>query len=150
MITLAKALKHKNRLAERIRKISEDIQNFNSVPANAEKTVNVRVLCKTREELVEKLVELKCKLMVANGPIWNHIFSLAEIKGEIAFWTHVKTQHGKNFSERYMATEVLEYSAEFKKPEVDAKVLELETKADALQEQIDQHNYTTKIDFVLS
>jgi len=48
-ITLAKALKVKNRLTGRLAKVQADIQTFNSVPAGQADQVNVPALMKTRE-----------------------------------------------------------------------------------------------------
>ena len=150
-ITLAKALKCKNRLVERIRKVDGDIQQCNSRPAGAEKPVDVRALYGLRRDLFNKLVELKCKIMFANGPIWQQIFTLSETKATITFLQGVTTTHGKNFATfgRYApsATEVFDYEADLKKTEVDQIIRELETKIDVLQDEIDQHNYATKIDF---
>ena len=54
-ITLAKALKVKNRLAGRLAKVQADIQAFNSVPHGQAGQVNVPVLMQAREELVGAL-----------------------------------------------------------------------------------------------
>ena len=58
-ITLAKALKVKNRLAGRLAKVQADIQAYNSVPEGQADQVNVPALMQTREELVGALVRLK-------------------------------------------------------------------------------------------
>ena len=61
-ITLAKALKVKNRLAGRLAKAQADIQAFNSVPEGQADQVNVPALMQAREELVGALVRLKAAI----------------------------------------------------------------------------------------
>ena len=125
-MTLAKALKCKNRLTQKIGKVSGDISSFNSHPAEATSPVDVKALYKTRKELVTKLSELKIKIIIANSGIWESIIRIAEAKGEIVFWQRVSVLDGKSFlSGGYRDTELLDYAAEFKKPEVDAMVSEL-------------------------
>jgi hypothetical protein len=48
-ITLAKALKVKNRLAGRLAKVQADIQAYNSVPQGQSDQVNVPTLMQARE-----------------------------------------------------------------------------------------------------
>ena len=147
-ITLAKALKRKNRLIGKIRKTEADIQAFNSRPAEkTEVEVDVSKLDQERQDSVNKLVELKTKIIVANGPIWDQILTLVEIKNEIRFWAGVPTTHGKNFVRGYRDTEVLEYEAQYKKKYVDQRISILESRVDSIQDVLDQHNYKTMIEF---
>src|SRR5262249_3534981 len=66
-ITLAKALKVKNRLTGRLAKVQADIQAYNSVPAGQAHQGNCPALMETREELVGALVELKTAINDAGG-----------------------------------------------------------------------------------
>src|SRR5262249_18393461 len=68
-ITLAKALKLKNRLAGRLAKVQADIQAYNSVPEGQADQVNVPALLRTREELVGALVALKTAINDANREV---------------------------------------------------------------------------------
>jgi hypothetical protein len=65
-ITLAKALKVKNRQTGRLAKVQADIQAYNSVPAGQADQVNVPSLMQTRAELVGALVALKTAINDAN------------------------------------------------------------------------------------
>jgi hypothetical protein len=77
-ITLAKALKIKNRLTGRLAKVQADIQAYNSVPEGQADQVNVPALMKTREELVAALVGLKTAINEANREAQRDIYDLAE------------------------------------------------------------------------
>ena len=93
-ITLAKALKVKNRLAGRLAKAQADIQAFNSVPEGQADQVNVPALMQAREELVGALVGLKAAINEANREAQRDIYDLAEKKATAQFLAGVNTRHG--------------------------------------------------------
>ena len=84
-ITLAKALKVKNRLTGRLAKVQADIAAYNSVPVGQAEQVNVQTLMKTREELVGALVSLKTAINDANREAQRDIYDLAEKKATAQF-----------------------------------------------------------------
>jgi hypothetical protein len=144
-ITLAKALKVKNRLAGRLAKIQADIQAFNSVPQGQADQVNVPALMKTREELVQALVGLKTAVNEANREIQRDIYDLAEKKATAQFLGGVNTRHGPQPAVYPNTTEVT-YVAALKKADVDTLVARLETQIDQLQDRLDQFNHAHKIE----
>src|SRR5262249_30226663 len=92
-ITLAKALKVKNRLAGRLAKVQADIQAYNSVPAGQADQVNVPALMKTRAELVGALVALKTAINDANREAQREVSDLAEKKATAQFLAGVTSRH---------------------------------------------------------
>ena len=84
-ITLAKALKIKNRLTGRLAKVQADVQAYNSVPAGQADQVNVPALMQAREELVGALVGLKAAINEANREAQRDIYDLAEKKATAQF-----------------------------------------------------------------
>jgi hypothetical protein len=144
-ITLAKALKVKNRLAGRLAKAQADIQAFNSVPQGQADQVNVPALVKTREELVGALVSLKAAINEANREAQRDIYDLAEKKATAQFLAGVNTRHGPQPAVYPNTTEV-SYVAALKKADVDALVAGLENDIDQLQDRLDQFNHAHKIE----
>ena len=144
-ITLAKALKIKNRLTGRLAKVQADIQAFNSVPAGQADQVNVPALMKNREELVGALVSLKTAINNANREAQRDIYALAEKKATAQFLAGVNTRHGPQPAVYPNTTEV-SYIAALKKADVDAQVARLETDIDQLQDRLDQFNHDYKIE----
>jgi hypothetical protein len=143
-ITLAKALKVKNRLAGRLAKVQADIQAFNSVPEGQADQVNVPELLRTREELVEALVGLKTAISDANREVQRDIYLLAEKKATAQFLAGVPTRHGAQPAVYPNTTEV-SYVAALKKADVDARVTGLETEIDQLQDRLDQFNHVHRV-----
>jgi hypothetical protein len=144
-ITLAKALKVKNRLAGRLAKVQADIQAFNSVPEGRVGQVDVPELLKAREELVDVLVVLKTAVNEANREIQRDIYELAEKKATALFLAGVNTRHGPEPAV-YMGTTEVNYVAALKKADVDALILRLEKEIDRLQDKLDQFNHVRKIE----
>jgi hypothetical protein len=117
-ITLAKALKVKNRLTGRLAKVQADIQAYNSVPQGQAGQVNVPALMQAREELVGALVALKTAINDANREAQRDIYLLAEKKATAQFLAGVNTRHGPQPPAYPSAVEVT-YVAALKKADVD-------------------------------
>ena len=144
-ITLAKALKIKNRLTGRLARVQADIQAYNSVPEGQADQVNVPALMKTRQELVGALVSLKTAINEANREAQLDIYDLAEKKGTAQFLAGVNTRHGPQPAVYPNTTEV-SYVAALKKADVDTLVAGLEKEIDQLQDRLDQFNHVHKIE----
>jgi hypothetical protein len=144
-ITLAKALKVKNRLAGRLAKAQADIQAFNSVPEGQADQVNVPALMQAREELVGALVALKTAINDANREAQRDIYDLAEKKATAQFLAGVNTRHGPQPAVYPNTTEV-NYVAALKKADVDGLVARLEKDIDRLQDRLDQFNHARRIE----
>ena len=144
-ITLAKALKMKNRLAGRLAKVQADIQAFNSVPEGQAGQVDVPALTQNREALVEAIVGLKTAINDANREAQRDIYALAEKKATAQFLAGVCTRHGPQ-PPTYPSTVEVNYVAALKKADVDAQVARLEKEIDQLQDRLDQLNHDRKIE----
>lgn len=134
-ISLAKALKLKNRLAGRLAKTTSTISLYNSV-LEGHKEVNVLDLDKQRAELSESLVDLKTAIYEANKGIYRFINQMSEKKSEIDFLNSLQTRNGvePGYGEN------THYVAAIKKVDVDKRVKLLEKEIDDLQDQIDRYN----------
>ena len=141
-ITLARALNLKNRLAGRLAKLDSDFENYNSLPAGTDRP-DLKVLYGERNKLVARLIELKVALNATNQPMQRTIFELGEAKSLVALLSRTSTKHGK-VVEGYQGTET-EYTAQFRKSDVDREVRRLEVVIDRLQEQLDAFNHRTQI-----
>lgn len=141
-ITLAKALKLKNRLAGRITKLGADIQLYNSGPEGKER-LDVPALLAERDATVAQLVALKVEINAANRPIQQAIYELAELKSKIDLLSKLSTAHGQAV-EGYTGT-VVTYVAQIRKGTVDQEVRRLEREIDRRQDILDTFNHETRI-----
>jgi hypothetical protein len=143
-ITLAKALKIKNRLTGRISSLENDIRTYNSVIEGKEDQVNIENLYKIYLNHKEMLIALKSAIYEGNIGIQRSIFEQAEKKGLISFLNSVSTRHGSEHVHS-LAHSTLNYVATLRKNDIDSTTKKLEKEVDELQDKIDNYNYTQKI-----
>ena len=85
-ITLAQALKEKNRLAGEINRLWGLFQLENSCLATRTRSIDVAKTLQTIEHYTAKLVELKTKIGAANDGNLKNMYLLAEAKNRMAKW----------------------------------------------------------------
>ncbi len=150
-MTIARAMKHRVRVASRLNRVSRDIQSQNSHMENNKPEVDVKALMEVRNALMIHLVDLRVAIDRASEPIKRDLFSLAEKKTEMVFLQQIETKDGKqptsSWSVRGSGIEstIMTYKATYRKFEIDKMIIHLETTMDVLQENLDRHNATTKI-----
>lgn len=142
-LTLAKCLKLKNRLAQRLNEVRTDITTYNSVLREQLGQVDREELLRKEATLYDALVALKSTIATANQPIQKHIMEMGEIKARIAHFQSIPTTHGEQ-RHSYQNTSV-EYVAHLKKGDVDELVHGMERLIDALQDKLDAYNQETKV-----
>ena len=141
-ISLAKALKLKNRIAGRVAQISQDIKTYNSRQEGAE-VIDIQRRWAERAALVARLVDLKSAISQANGPVQRVIYTLAESKALMALLNELNTQHGA--VSQYHIQAPIHFVAQIRKEQVDQERRRLEREVDVLQEQLDRFNQLTTI-----
>lgn len=140
----AKLIKDINELSIRLRASNSKSDKDDTIPYNPEEVF---------KEYVEKkadLVALKTAIIKASMPVYNKIFELSEIKSEIQTLRRLDTTHGKKEKAPMYGSETptfINYTAYLKQEDVDKKTKELEDKIEKLQEELDQHNFNTKLQF---
>ena len=146
-ITIARALKLKNRLQSRIRTLAGDMEHYNSVVLGGSKEIDVKTALADYDRLVADLVVLKTAIFAANAPVYSQILSLAELKSKISVLQKLNTDHGKVVETyRFSSSDgPIEYEATFRKGEVDQMVRNLENEIDRVQEELDGHNHKNLI-----
>lgn len=145
IVSIAKALKIKNRLASRLVRVQNDIAQNNSHISTSNPIADVRKLMELREQLVTAIIDLKTAVdRKNNGSIDRDIRQLGEHKSTLSWLASISTRDGvvhNDYSERDH-----EYVAVIKKPEIDAMTAHLECEIDRIQDQIDRFNATTEVE----
>jgi hypothetical protein len=144
-MTLAKALKTKNRLAQKINNLQMEIQQENSFRADSSKRIDVEVLMLELQNATEELIKLKIVIFVASTPMRENILRLSEQKAKIVFLKAINTTEGKDAG-RWGGEVEIEYEATYDKSYVKQEVLKCENSIDTLQEELDQFNHKTEIE----
>ena len=142
-MTIAQALKEKNKKIAGIQKIWEKIHRYNSIQEGAERPYSTKDLYAQAESELTSLVELKTRIHTASEPVRALVFELSELKALTQRVRSVSTANG-TWRERYEnVTTVM--NAELDILWQDAKIEEIENRIEAIQEKLDKFNHTTEI-----
>ena len=146
MVSIARALKEKNRVAGRLAKARQLVGKENSKEKKVPRGVDVKAAYAEAKTLRDRLVAIKTAIAVANQPIVGKIVELAEVKSEIAYLNTLNVQEGVFEEPSYVGKLVKEYDAVLKKAEVLAEVNALQRRADELQDALDEFNASVKVE----
>jgi len=146
-MTIARAMKHRVRVASRLRKIEQDIQSCNSCLGDQKPEVDVITLMNSHEILTKHLIDLRVAIDAASAPIKRDLFAMAEKRSKMTFLQGIVTTNGfvQQHSYRTSESAVMEYRAVYRKSDIDEMIIQLETELDAIQQNLDTHNAVTKI-----
>ena len=127
-MNVKQALKQKNKLVTELKAQYQILQKFNSIEeGNPRRYSMVDVLAKI-ESLSNELVELKARIHKVNQPVYNQIFLLAELKGQIKELKKVPTDEGKQ-TERYGSVQSIKV--------VELNIVDIENRVGELQNRIE-------------
>lgn len=145
-VSIARALKEKNRVAGRLAKAREIIQQENSKDKSLPRRVDVEATYAEAKMLEARLVAIKSAIAQANNPIVAKIIELDELKSEIAFLNGLNVKEGRFEEVSYGNKIVRDIEAVVGQARVLAEVAELQERADVLQDALDEFNASTKVE----
>ena len=146
LITLAQALKEKNRLTGEISKLWLLVQRENGCWENRTRSIDVNETMQTINEYTQKLIELKTKIGKANSGNLENIYALEEYKSQISKYSNIDSDDDV----RYLGENeerILTKSCVIKKSEVLKLQKSLQIKCNHLQDELDAYNAAHKIEF---
>jgi DNA repair ATPase RecN len=142
-MTIAQALKEKNKKVASIQKLWDRINRYNSVQEGADRPYDIMDLYNQVETETAALVSLKARIHEVSQPIRESIFALSELKNlahRVKSVSTVKGVHRDRYdSTTSLMTAVLDISWQ------DSKIEELEAQIETIQEKLDTFNHTTEI-----
>lgn len=148
-IRLANALKIKNRLAGEVKRLQEIFCRENSRSEFNKSTIDVTEVSRELDSTVETLIRVKSAIARANIDIYEKIERMSEYKAQINFHNNIPTldelvvASPRRGGSAEMRTQ---YTAFLKKSDIDRITKELQTKIEALQDQIDEYNASNFIE----
>ena len=145
-VSIARALKEKNRVAGRLAKAREIIQQENSKDKSLPRRVDVEATYAEAKMLEARLVAIKSAIAQTNNPLVAKIIELDELKSEIAFLNGLNVKEGRFEEVSYGNKIVRDIEAVVGQARVLAEVAELQKRADALQDALDEFNASTKVE----
>lgn len=100
-MNIKQALKEKNKLVKRIGENTKLMQDFNSIEVGNQRPYSTTEL---KNQLIKdraELANLKAKIHVANTPVLEEIFYMAELKSMIQSLKKMDCTEGKSNRDRY-------------------------------------------------
>jgi hypothetical protein len=142
-MTIAQALKEKNKIAAKLQKLWGRLQTNNSVIDGTNRVYDPNELLKEIDESTQKLIELKTKIHIASNDVRSKIFRMSELKNYTTKLREVCVKDGP-VRERYESN-VLLMNAVFKADEIDMLLESTEAEIEKTQEELDVFNHQTSI-----
>ena len=146
-VTLARALKEKNRIAGRLHHVQELVKKENRKIKDSPRTLSPEDLAAEAERLSGQLIAVKTAIAEANAGIVGTIVELEEVKSLLAFFREVPADDDLEILEGRFGSQrtIVEWDVAMDKSTLLAKRGELQERADALQDKLDEYNIRTKV-----
>ena len=146
-ITLVRAFKERSRLIRRIQQLHTLLREENSILEGGVRSIDIRQTCAECTRLNRKLIGLKQAISRANCGIIEKLVELAELKTTCFQLKCLPVKEGKQETSSYDETKTEIWISELKKAELTAELDALQARMDLLQDEIDEFNARTLIEF---
>ena len=145
-VTLARALKEKNRLAGRLAKARQLVKKENRKVAGSPRSVDVAAALAEAERLSELLAQVKAAIAKANDGIVATIVELEETKSMLSFIGSIPSDEDVEVERDYRGTVERRWEVSLRTPDLLAKANALQKRADALKDALDEYNATARVE----
>ena len=145
-MNIKKALKEKNRLVKEILDLHTRVATYNSVEVGNVRPYSAKESMELLNQKSNELVELKTNIHRANGPVYQHIFRLSELKSTIARIKNLDCNEGivQDYYSRNRETPAVK-ETEISIVERDEMVKHMEGQIEEIQDILDNFNQITEI-----
>jgi ribosomal protein L29 len=144
-MNIKQALKEKNKLVKRIGENTKLMQDFNSIEVGNQRPYSTTEL---KNQLIKdrsELANLKAKIHLANTPVLEEIFYMAELKSMIQSLKKMDCTEGKSNRDRYRMESELVLTSEMSLVQRNETISDLEKKIEEIQDKLDVFNSNTEI-----
>lgn len=142
-MTIAQALKDKNKKVANIQKLWQRIRSYNSIAEGSERPYDIEETYKAVRNEIDALTDLKTRIHLASAPVRSDIFRLAELKSAIQNVKSITTTRGQ-YRDRYSDTTVVQ-TAVLGVEWQDAEIEKIEAEIEKIQESLDRFNHSTNV-----
>ncbi|MBO4648781.1 MAG: hypothetical protein J5806_11570 [Lentisphaeria bacterium] len=146
-ISLVRAFKERSRLIRQIQQLHTLLREENSILEGGVRSIDIRQTYAECTRLNGKLIGLKQAISRANSGIIEKLVELAELKTTCFQLKRLPVKEGKQEVSSYDETKTEIWISELKKAELTAELDALQARMDWLQDEIDEFNARTLIEF---
>ena len=156
-MTVARALKEKERIARRLSKAKELFASSNCVRADEDREVDIKETYANMRDLQRQYVAIKKAIAVANAGISPALVEMLAVRAELAFYTNLRCKESEMSEEltrldgddRPVRRRVKIVYDTFLNEKARQEALEtLTTRLDDLQDEVDNYNATHFVELV--
>lgn len=144
-MNIKQALKRKNKLVGLMAEEWNKVSQYNVTDEGNPRPYSAVEAMARWMQLSEELVTLKAKIHLANGPMYEQIFRLAETKNQVKYLKSLNCQSGK-VQNRWDSEAPTIKHAEINVVERDKMVKDMEVRIEMIQDDLDQWNHNTTIE----
>lgn len=144
-MNIKQALKEKNKLVKRIAENTKLMQDYNTIEVGNTRPYSSLELKGIIVRDRKKLSELKAKIHIANTPVLEEIFYMAELKSMIQSLKKMDCTEGKSNRDRYRMESEMILTSEISIVNKNQTIKDLERQIDEIQDKLDIFNSNTEI-----
>ena len=142
-MTIAQALKEKNKKVATVQTLWARIQKYNSISEGSERPYDIEETYASLKSEIDSLVRIKTAIHSASAPVREDIFRLSELKSTIQQIRMVSTTRG-TYRDRFSESALVQ-TAVFGVDWQDSEIERLEKEIEEIQEKLDHFNHTITI-----
>ena len=145
-LSLAQALKYKNKVVSLLNTTVSDIIRYNTYSAKNKPDVDVLALERQHDIIMHHLVIVKSLIHEASSSVRDKIFLLSELKTWLGSLRSIDTRHGfvkREYTDEFDLSN--EWIATIKKGDLDKRIKVINKNIDNLQDELDSFNAITKV-----
>lgn len=139
-MTIAQALKEKNKKLEQLNKLWKRLGSNNSVVEGTVREFSPEDLLAQLHQETAAFVELKTRIHSSCSEVRDKVFRLSELKTFVKRLKSVSTNNGK-LRDRYEGT-VIQYEVFYTEGAMDKIIEKVESEIETTQEFLDHYNHT--------
>lgn len=142
-MNIKQALKLKVQLGKELTELYHLIRTNNSTIVDNPKHYSVIQLMDDAKAKFDELIDLKTKIHLANGPVYDKIFKLSELKVKASMYGSIGCTEGKQT--QYNNSEPVYYQVEINVKDIKSMVKGIEEEIRQIQDELDTFNAITEI-----
>lgn len=144
-MNIKQALKEKNKLVKSIGENTKLMQDYNSIELGNNRPYSTNELRNQIMKDKAELSQLKAKIHIANTPVLEDIFYMAELKSMVQSLKKMDCTEGKSNKDRYRMESELVLTSEISLLERNETIKDIEAIIEDIQDKLDVFNSNTEI-----
>ena len=144
-MNIKQALKRKNKIVILIQQEYQKMALYNSTEEGVLKPYSANTAMEKWQGYINELIDLKTAIHRANGPVYDKIFRLSELKSQVKNLRGLNCSEGKERNIYSRDSEPIMKTAEISLLQRDEMVSNIEAEIEDIQEQLDIFNAKTEI-----